>query len=201
MSTQSLFAFLIFAIASSITPGPNNLLLMRSGVHHGFRATLPHMLGVATGFACLLLATGLGLTALFTQAPGAHVAMKWAGVAYFLVFAWRLATAPISPMNAASRTNAWSFGHGFAFQFVNPKGWLMAAGAFSSYLPPGQPGLITLAALGFALIALPCFALWVAFGSRLRQFLAQGPRRRVFNIGMAVLLLASLLPLLHAPGG
>lgn len=203
MSTHALLAFLIFAVTTSITPGPNNILLMSSGVNHGFRATLPHMLGVAAGFAVLLLATGWGLTALFAKMPWIHGVMKWLGVAYFLYLAWRLATAPIIPMHFSSLVGrqppAWRFGDGFAFQFINPKGWLMAAGAFSSYLPTGNPALTTAAALGFALIAMPCFALWVSFGSGLRQFLERGQRRRVFNVAMAGVLLASLAPLLLLP--
>lgn len=200
MTSQALAAFLVFALATSITPGPNNILLMASGVNHGFRGTLPHMIGVSCGFAALLLSTGLGLSEVFARFPAIYGVMKWLGVGYFLYFAWKLATAPIKPMEASAdkrgRLGAWRFRDGFAFQFVNPKSWIMATGAFSSYVPStGGSYLVTSAALGFALIAVPCFVLWVSFGSSMRRYLEQGNRRRVFNVGMALLLLASLLPI------
>jgi threonine/homoserine/homoserine lactone efflux protein len=199
MTHESLLAFALFALATSITPGPNNIMLITSGVNFGFRASLPHMLGVTVGFALLLISTGLGLNELFTRYPGVYVVMKWVGVWYFIYFAWKMASAPIKPMRvdgSTSSNRAWRFRDAVAFQWVNPKGWIMAAGAFSSYVPTmSKTGVIVAAALLFALIAVPCFILWVSFGAHLRRYLEQGQRRRYFNIGMAILLLASLLPL------
>ena len=199
MTHETLLAFALFALATSITPGPNNILLMTSGVNFGFRASLPHMLGVSFGFALLLMGTGFGLSELFTRYPGIYVVMKWLGVLYFIHYAWKLAGAPIKPMPADKTTSthrAWRFRDAVAFQWVNPKGWIMAVGAFSSYVPAmSKAGVIGGAVLVFSLIAVPCFILWVSFGAHLRHYLEQGQRRRYFNVGMAALLLASLLPL------
>jgi len=199
MTHETLLAFALFALATSITPGPNNILLMTSGVNFGFRASLPHMLGVAFGFALLLMGTGFGLSELFTRYPGIYVVMKWLGVIYFIYYAWKLASTPIKPLSANATTSAhraWRFRDAVAFQWINPKGWIMAIGAFSSYVPAmSKAGVIVGAVLVFSLIAVPCFILWVSFGTHLRHYLEQGQRRRYFNVGMAALLLASLLPL------
>jgi threonine/homoserine/homoserine lactone efflux protein len=196
MSHDTLFAFLIFAFATSVTPGPVNILLMSSGVNHGFRGTLPHLWGVSAGFALVLLLAGLGLHELFIRYPQIYAVMRWGSVLYFGWFAWKLASAPAGPMEVRS-LKPWRFHEGMALPFLNPKAWLMAAAAFSSYVPANSGNaLVSTMALLFALIAIPCFVIWVLFGSRLRQYLAQGQRRRVFNIGMAILLLASLVPLL-----
>lgn len=199
MTHETLLAFALFALATSITPGPNNIMLMTSGVNFGFRASLPHMLGVAFGFALLLMGTGFGLSELFTRIPEIYLVMKWLGVAYFVYYAWKLTSAPIKPMQAnglAPAHHAWRFRDAVAFQWINPKGWLMAIGAFSSYVPAmSKAGVIVGAVLVFSLIALPCFILWVSFGAHLRRYLEQGQRRRNFNVGMAALLLASLIPL------
>ena len=199
MTHEALLALALFALATSITPGPNNILLMTSGVNFGFRASLPHMLGVAFGFAILLMSTGFGLSELFARFPAIYVVMKWLGVVYFIYYAWKLASAPIRPMQTGGSPathRAWRFRDAVAFQWINPKGWIMAVGAFSSYVPAmSKAGVIVGAVLVFSLIALPCFILWVSFGAHLRRYLEQGQRRRYFNIGMAALLLASLIPL------
>ncbi len=200
MATDTLLSFLLFAFVTAITPGPNNILLMTSGVNHGFRKTIPHLLGVTFGFAMLVLGTGLGLNELFSRFPAIYQAMKWFCAVYFVYLAWKLSTAPTGPMTQAATDpaprEAWRFRDGVAFQWINPKGWIMAIGTFSSYVPAvGGVRLVIGAALLFALICFPSFILWVTFGSRLRRYLEQGNRRRIFNIGMAMLLLASLIPL------
>jgi len=198
MSHDTLLAFLVFAFATSVTPGPVNILLMSSGVNHGFRGTLPHLWGVSAGFAAVLLLAGLGLHELFARHPEIYGVMRWISVVYFVWFAWKLASAPVGAMEV-SQLRAWRFHEGLALPFLNPKAWLMAAAAFSSYVPlSSSPAFVSAMALVFALIALPCFVIWVLFGSRLRHFLAKGQRRRVFNLGMAALLLASLWPFVSA---
>lgn len=199
LTHETLLAFTLFALATSITPGPNNILLMTSGVNFGLRASVPHMLGVSAGFALLLLGTGFGLNELFSRHPGVYHLMKWLGVAYFIYFAWKLASAPIKPMISGAPNvpaRAWRFRDAVAFQCFNPKGWIMAAGTFSSYVPSmSKTNVIVSVALLFSLIAAPCFLLWVTFGTHLRRYLEKGRRRRYFNVGMALLLLGSLVPL------
>ena len=200
MTPNTLFAFLLFALATSITPGPNNILLMTSGVNHGFRGTIPHMLGVNVGFTLLLLGAGLGLNEVFGRFPAIYVVMKWLGAIYFIYFAWRLSMATSSPSSDTNHRpttgRAWRFRDGLAFQWINPKGWIMAVGAFSSYIPAmSSTRLIVGAALLFALIGVPCSIAWVAFGSQMRHYLEKGNRRRAFNVAMGLLLIASLVPL------
>ena len=204
MTTDTLLSFLLFAFVTAITPGPNNILLMTSGVNHGFRKTIPHLLGVTFGFAMLVLGTGLGLNELFSRFPAIYQVMKWFCTVYFVYLAWKLAMAPTgtttSDTVAPSPRAAWRFRDGVAFQWINPKGWIMAVGTFSSYVPAvGGVHLVIGAALLFALICFPAFIVWVTFGSRMRHYLDQGNRRRIFNIAMALLLLSSLIPLFASP--
>ena len=200
MSTDTFLSFLLFAFVTAITPGPNNILLMTSGVNHGFRKTIPHLLGVTFGFAMLVLSAGLGLNELFSRFPAIYQVMKWFCAVYFVYLAWRLSTAPSAAMTTATTASspraAWRFRDGVAFQWINPKGWIMAIGTFSSYVPAvGGAHLVIGTALLFALICFPSFIVWVTFGSQMRRYLEQGNRRRVFNTGMALLLLSSLIPL------
>ena len=203
MSNEALLSFAMFALVTSITPGPNNILLMTSGVNHGFLRTVPHLSGVSIGFAILFLGTGLGLGELFTRLPVVYEVMRWVAIAYFLHLAWRLSTTSAYSDNPeaahAPTAKVWRFHEGFAFQWINPKVWIMAIGAFSRYVPIGQgTGAIVRATIIFTVIGIPCSVAWVLFGSRMRRYLLQGHRRRVFNIGMATLLLASLAPLVGA---
>ncbi|MDT9001642.1 LysE family translocator [Paucibacter sp. APW11] len=203
MDASTLFAVIAFATVTSITPGPNNMMLLASGVNHGFRASWPHMLGISIGFAVLLLATALGLGALMQQWPTLSLLLKTGGGAYLVWMAWRLwqAEAPRGTETAAAghtrpRMGFWAAA---AFQWVNPKAWMMALAAVAGFLVPGAPwwsGLLL--ALVCGLVNLPCIALWAYAGARLARQLADPARRRVFNAVMAVLLLASLWPMLRA---
>jgi threonine/homoserine/homoserine lactone efflux protein len=195
MTTQLFAALTLFAFVSSITPGPNNLMLLASGVNHGFRATLPHMLGISVGVFILLASVGLGLGLLFEQVPQLYLLLKWLGAAYLLTLAWSVATAGAPQDAAASRPVG--FWGAAGFQWVNPKAWIMAVGAFSSYVPSHSSiALVLGTASWFAVVNLPTISLWALFGSRLRHALRIPRYRRVFNGVMAVLLVASLLPML-----
>jgi threonine/homoserine/homoserine lactone efflux protein len=196
MSAENLWAFCVFAFVSSITPGPNNLMLLASGVNFGLRATLPHMLGIAVGFALLLLAVGLGLAALFQQWPLAYAVLKWAGAAYLLYLAWAIARSG-SPQ-AREQARPMGFISAAAFQWVNPKAWIMGVSAFTTYLPSQSFLNVAQVALLFALINAPCLSCWALMGSRLRRWMAQGQRQRLFNLLMGGLLVLSLWPLLGA---
>ena len=196
MSTELFLALTLFAFVSSITPGPNNLMLLASGVNHGFRATLPHMAGVSIGFFILLAAVGLGLGLLFEQVPQLYLVLKWLGAAYLLYLAWGVATAG-APKDAEARRPI-SFWGAASFQWVNPKAWVMAVGAFSSYVPAHSTrALVVGVAAWFAIVGIPAISLWALSGSRLRHCLRIPRYRRVFNAVMAVLLVASLAPMLQ----
>lgn len=195
MDMQLFAALTLFAFVSSITPGPNNLMLLASGVNHGFRATLPHMAGISTGFFVLLAAVGLGLGLLFEQVPQLYALLKWLGTAYLLYLAWGVATAA-APQDAEAGQPLGYWGAA-AFQWVNPKAWVMAVGAFSSYVPAHSGSALVLgAAAWFAIVGIPAISLWALCGSRLRHWLRIPRYRRIFNGAMAILLVASLVPML-----
>jgi threonine/homoserine/homoserine lactone efflux protein len=197
MSPDLLLALVAFAFVSSITPGPNNLMLMASGANFGLRRTLPHLAGVALGFAFLALMLGAGLNRVFAAAPAAAVALKAASVVYMLWLAWKIATAA-APGEARAGGRPFSFLQAVGFQWVNPKAWAMALTALAVYAPGGEAGAVVLVALIFALVNLPSVAVWVFMGLRIRRFLGDPRRLALFNGTMAVLLVASLWPILRA---
>ena len=198
MPLDTLLSLISFAFVTSITPGPNNIMLTASGVNFGFRRSIPHMLGIAIGFMALLLAFGFGLGALFAAVPAAQTVLKVIGILYMLWLAWRVATAgEISPDND-SRARPMSFWEAAAFQWVNPKGLFMALGAMSIYIRPGRIGDILLVTLVFGAVNLPSVATWAAFGAALRNVLRDPRKVRVFNVAMAVLLVASIVPMVTA---
>lgn len=198
MNQDLLLAAGAFIVASSITPGPNNTMLMASGVNFGLRRTLRHWAGVQIGFAVMLLAVGLGLHTVMAQFPGFYDLLRLAGAAYMLVIAWRLATAQSVSAELQRPAHPMGFWAAVAFQWVNPKAWVMAVTFMSTY-PPAQAGLAQIAPLVllFVLLGSPCSALWAGFGSAMRTFLQDPRRLRIFNITMALALLASLYPMLQ----
>ena len=192
-----LFAALVgFAFVSSVTPGPNNMMLLASGVNFGFRRTVPHMLGIGFGFASLLLGVGFGLGTLLTAFPPLHFALKFAGGAYLLYLAWRIATSR-TLAEAGSASRPMSFVEAAAFQWVNPKAWVMAVTAMAIYTSPEAPVLsVLLVATAFALVNLPSVSVWAGFGTALRGWLSDPGRLRWFNLAMGLLLAATLWPML-----
>jgi threonine/homoserine/homoserine lactone efflux protein len=201
MSHPTLLAFALFAFAASITPGPNNLMLLASGANFGFRASVPHLLGVACGFMLLVASVGFGLAAVFARLPWAYAAMRWVGAGYLLYLAWRIARqAPPDPSApGATEAQPMSFRGAVAFQWINPKAWLMAVSAFSTYVPVTHGAWVLLGAvLLFGVINLPSITAWALGGAHLRRLLHTRGHAVVFNGLMAALLVASLLPLLGA---
>ena len=131
MSHQLLLAFVVFALATLFTPGPNNIMLMTSGLNFGFARTLPHCFGVSLGFGFMVLVVGFGLGALFAAYPVLYQVLKYVGAAYLLYLAWRIATA--TGVHGDSRARPFTFFQAAAFQWVNAKGWVMAVGAVTAY--------------------------------------------------------------------
>jgi threonine/homoserine/homoserine lactone efflux protein len=187
-------ALALFAFASSITPGPNNMMLMASGANFGWKRTLPHWLGVVCGFTALLLATGFGLGALFVAFPVLHEILKWAGAAYLLWLAFKIGSSS-KLSSGASTGKPMTFLAAVAFQAVNVKAWSMAVGAATAYVPPGNYfGNLVVASVVFAAVNAPCVASWLGFGIAMRRFLDKPKVLRAFNLVMAALLVASLIP-------
>ncbi len=196
MMTQELFLGLCgFALVSSITPGPNNLMLMASGTNFGFARTLPHMLGVSTGFVIMTILIGLGLAQIFVRFPIAFTVLKAGSVAYLIYLAWKIATAAAPKGDAAAAAKPFSFLQACLFQWVNPKAWTMALMSVTAYVPSDHPmrGLL-IVALVFGAINLPTVGLWAFLGMQMRQFLQDPVKLRTFNILAALTLLASLYP-------
>jgi threonine/homoserine/homoserine lactone efflux protein len=194
MKPEALLALSIFAFVTSVTPGPNNMMLLASGVNFGIRRTIPHMLGIAAGFTAMLLVVGLGLGAIVTAVPAVLVALKVASAAYMLWLAWRLATSG-SFGAGAGPARPMRFIEAAGFQWINPKAWAMALTATSVYTQPDAFYLsVVIVALVFGAINLPSVGVWAGFGVGLRGFLAVPARLRVFNVAMAVLLALSVVP-------
>ena len=195
MPTEMMLALAGFAFVASITPGPNNIMLMTSGVNFGFLRTLPHMTGVAVGFDTMLLLVGFGIGQAIEARPVLGLALKVASVVYLLWLAYKIARAgPVGGGGEEGRPM--TFLQAAAFQWVNPKAWAMALTASAAYVPAdGYPIGLILMVLVFGMVNLPCIACWTGFGVTLRQMLRDPVRVRVFNVAMAALLVASLWPI------
>jgi threonine/homoserine/homoserine lactone efflux protein len=196
MTADLLMALVVFAFVTSITPGPNNLMLLASGVNYGFVRSLPHMLGVGLGFGFMILAVGLGLSTMFEAYPLLHTALRTTGVAYMLYLAWKIGrSGPVGEGRSSGRPM--TFLGAAAFQWVNPKAWIMAVSVIATYtLPHNYIWTLLMVSLVFVDVNIPSIAWWVAFGKGMRRFLNDRRYLRVFNITMAVMLVVSLAPIL-----
>ena len=197
LSLDLLMGFALFALVTSITPGPNNTMLLASGVNFGFNRTIPHMLGITCGFFVLVVAVGFGLGTVFQTYPMLYTVLRYVGAAYLLYLAWKIAhSGPVSE-SEKGESKPISYLGAAAFQWVNPKAWIMAIGAISTYTPmQGYFTNVLVIAAVFALINLPSVSVWAGCGTLLRNVLKDRRWLRLFNWGMAALLVASLYPLL-----
>ena len=195
LNAELIAAFIAFAFVSSITPGPNNLMLMASGANFGFRRTVPHMLGVGLGFSLMVALVGVGLVQVFDTYPVSYTVLKVVSIAYLLYLASKIATAAAPDHNGAGGQPL-TFLQAAAFQWVNPKGWAMALTAVTVYAPSRDLEAVLLIAVLFGVVNLPSVSSWTVLGQQMQRFLTLPWRLRAFNMGMAVLLLGSLVPLL-----
>ena len=195
MSQPLLIAFVVFAAVMFFTPGPNNVMLLSSGLTYGFRRTVPHIAGITIGFAFMVGAVGFGLGTIFIAYPVLQTVLKYAGVAYLVYLAAVIAMAePVMP-DQDNRRGPMTFWGAAMFQWINAKGWVMVIGTITAYAAiAAYPWNITIQVLlSLILGALSCTA-WALFGSSLRPILSSRRTVRAFNIIMALLLLASLYP-------
>lgn len=198
MSTDTFLALLGFAVATSITPGPNNFMLLASGVNFGFVRTIPHMCGIGFGFFTLLLGVGFGLGSLLIAYPRLDLALKVLGAAYMLYLAWKIGSSRSMGRGAEAGSRPMSFAGAALFQWVNPKAWAMAVTAMGLYVDPRDPyWSVLMIGFVFGLTNFPCVSTWAGFGVALRSFLSDPVRLKWFNIAMALLLVASLWPMLR----
>jgi threonine/homoserine/homoserine lactone efflux protein len=186
-----------FALATSITPGPNNMMLLASGVNFGFRRTIPHMLGISLGHGVMVLVMGLGLAALLAASPQLMLGLKLAAVVYVAWLAWKIAHAG-APKAGAVGSKPLTGLQAAAFQWINPKAIAMAMTAITVYGGAGSFGDVLAVAAVFSLINLPSVALWCIAGDRLRAVLHNPRWLRAFNWTMAALLVVSMIPVLWA---
>jgi threonine/homoserine/homoserine lactone efflux protein len=186
---------ILFAAAMCLTPGPNVVMVTASAANFSLRRSIPQMVGITLGFGVLVMAVGLGLAGLFHVEPRLHVLLKYTGAAYLLYLAWRIARAN-SASNHARRATPIGFFEAMLFQWINPKGWVIAVGAMAAYTTVGGDLLLQTSVLA-SVLAGACFAsvvVWAGFGAAIARFLGSPLARIAFNWSMAGLLVISLLP-------
>ena len=195
MTGQLLLYLCGFALATLFSPGPNNLMLMASGANFGLRRTVPHLLGVATGFPLMAAAVGLGLGALFHGWPPAATILKVLATGIMLWLAWKIANAA-PPEERGAEGRPLTYLQATAFQWINPKAWVMAIGAMGAYAATGGVPQVLAVAGVFLALGLCSALAWTTAGTQLRRLLTSPARLRAFNWTMAALLVASLIPML-----
>jgi threonine/homoserine/homoserine lactone efflux protein len=186
-----------FMASMGITPGPNNVLVASSGVNFGFRATLPHILGITIGYPLMLFIVGIGLAKIFIAVPLIHTILKWISIVYLLYLAYRI-TIAAAPSEERSEPKPLTFLQAAAFQWVNGKAWVISLGAVTTYTVvdqtlPLQIVALTAISVVITLVSVSC---WTFFGAFMRRYLQTEKRRRWFNYTMAALLVLSILPVL-----
>ncbi|MFC1235008.1 LysE family translocator [Vibrio sp. F74] len=190
-----LISVVLFAISSSVTPGPNNIMVMTSGLNFGIRRSMPLLIGICVGFTAMLLLVGLGFGQLFTLFPQLSLIIKVVGTAYLLYLAWLIArSSNVGVTN--QQVKPIGFIKGALFQWVNAKAWVVSIGAISAFTTIGESFFsqnMTIATT-FFIVSFPCVGIWLMFGSILRQFLDNAAYLRWFNITMSLLLVGSVLP-------
>lgn len=184
----------LFAFVSSITPGPNNLMLMSSGANFGFKQTVPHFLGVGIGFTLMIILVGLGLMQLFDSFPMSYEILKVLSIIYLLYLALKIARSGSITEQNNEKLKPLTFIQAALFQWVNPKAWTMALTSISIYAPSNSFISVLLVAIIFGLINLPCISSWIVLGQKMKLILTDQKRFKIFNITMASLLILSLYP-------
>jgi threonine/homoserine/homoserine lactone efflux protein len=195
MSNSLLLAFVMFAVVMFFTPGPNNIMLLSSGLTYGLRRTVPHIMGITVGFAFMVGAVGVGLGTVFIAYPVLQTILKYAGVAYLIYLAAVIAMSkPVEPDQQKGR-GPMTFWGAAMFQWVNAKGWVMVIGTITAYaaIAAFPLNIVIQVVLSLILGAVSCTT-WALFGTALRPLLTSPAAVRAFNIVMALLLLASLYP-------
>ena len=194
-STQGLVPLTIFALAGAMTPGPNNTIAMLTGANRGFRAVLPHLLGVPAGFAVMTALMGTGLGALLLAVPAWSLALQACGTLYLLYLSWRLATHPVKAGAEQVSFKELNFPQSVAFQFANPKAWALSLGSVTVFAAQ-TPGRLAEVIAVWSVVNVLSIGVWAAMGQALIGLLAGPGRRRAFNIAMAALLATTALAML-----
>ena len=201
MTTDQLLALTVFAAVSSGTPGPNNLMLMTSGVNFGMKRSFPHLMGITLGFCFMIFCVGMGLQTMFAAIPQLETVLRYVGTAYLLWLAWKIAHSGPVGEGKATGAKPMRFWAAAAFQWVNPKAWFMAISAITTYASASggasKFSQVLVVVLIFGVVNFPLVACWGWFGSAMRRFLQDPKNLKMFNVTMAVLLIASLYPVVQ----
>lgn len=173
-------------------------MLTTTGLNFGVRRGIPHLLGICIGFPVMLALIGLGFGTLFQLYPVLHKVIRIVGIVYLLYLAWKIANSSggVSEVSQSKPINFWQSA---AFQWINPKAWIMGSSALAAYTTLDDNFFIqvSIICVTFAIITLPCAGVWLVFGAGLQRFLKDPRHLRIFNIAMALLLIASILPVIR----
>jgi threonine/homoserine/homoserine lactone efflux protein len=195
MNASWLLALFGFAVAASVTPGPNNIMVAASAARHGIAATFSHIIGICVGFAAMIFLVGLAMEGVAAEIATIAAVVRWVGMAWLLLLAWRIASAP--PPGEGHVRPPMRFLGGAVFQWVNPKAWLLALAASAVFVQPERgpvlPQLLAIVAV-FFVVSVPSSLVWAALGSNAARLLTSPGRLRAFNVIMAILLVASMIP-------
>ena len=195
-SFTMLLSILSFSSATFFSPGPNNLMLLSSGLTFGYKQTIPHILGIVIGFPLMVVAVGLGVGTLFKLFPLAYTILKIIGTLYLLWMAWKIATSKGKLSSQSKTAKPFSFIQSALFQWVNPKAWIIAITAISSFTTPNKYVFIQVLIIAFIYFIVAIFStnLWTLGGFFLKKFIRNEKYLTIFNISMAILILVSVLP-------
>ena len=190
---NNLQALLLFAVSAAFTPGPNNLMATASGANFGYWRSLSHILGVTFGFPAMLVAMALGLVQIFDTWPVLHKVLRYAGAAYMLYLALRIATSTTIG-KAKIGGQPLGFIEAALFQWVNPKAVIHALSALSLFTTSGENfmGQTLFLAVVTLLVTFSAVSTWCLFGSAIGQVLASPRALRSFNLAMAGALVISI---------
>lgn len=198
-------AIFVFAVSTTVTPGPNNIMIMTSGLNFGLKRSLPHLIGICLGFPLMVAGVGIGFGVVFEKFPMAHEIIKILGVLYLLYLAYLVATSAPKSLETSDKnvnqatTKPLTFLQAALFQWVNPKAWVMATGAVAAYTTQDAGMLlqVLLISVAFLIASLPCVGIWLVCGTWLKRFLKEVRYQRIFNMTMALLLVVSILPVIN----
>lgn len=198
LNVEYYLSLLLFCVSSSITPGPNNLMMLMSGINFGVKRSLPHYFGILLGFSAMVFLVGMGLAGVFAKFPVLHQIIKYIGAIYMLYLAYQIIRSSSSLKEVKSAHRPLSFFKAVLFQWVNPKAWVMAIGAVSAFTVITLPMVsqVIIISLIYFLVGVPCIAFWLFGGVAVRRYLNNPRYLQIFNVTMGILLIASIILML-----